>query len=238
MANKKLTWDAFKNHLHYGKWVYLVIALVAGFGFDLVYQMTSYRAPEERKTDFYLVQGGYVDVEALDGLAAYALKAGQAYDPTLEEVNFLDIAYSGDSTQDYYGAQKYGVMLQANQGDVWIMPRVLFEQLYALGSLLPLDPYIESGLLDASALNLSDFTRPASSGETDENDELLPPDGPIGVYALPVSAIGALEGAGFVLNDACIILMPYSSNPETSIAVLNSLIGQTALMNTADEAQP
>ena len=64
MAKGALKGD-IKNHFQYRLWVYLLIAVAGWFAADLLYTVTAYRPPAERKVDFVLVQGGYPDTEAL-----------------------------------------------------------------------------------------------------------------------------------------------------------------------------
>ncbi len=226
MPTSKITWAEIKNHLHYGKWAYLLIALVAWFGFDLIYTMTEYRASAEHKVDFQLVQGGYMESEALSEVAARALKVGQAYDGTLEEVQFLTVQYSGDAQTDIYGAQVYTVRMQAREGDIWVVPRRLFDQLYEMDAFMRLDDYIARGLLDVAGADLSAVTLPAPSKETAEDGSPLAPDGEMGVYGLPVSMMPGIRQAGYVAEDAVIAIMAFSTNPDTAAVVLQAAIDE------------
>ncbi len=226
MPTAKLTWAQIKNHLHYGKWIYLLIAILAWFGYDLAYTMTEYRPPDERKVDFQLVQAGQVDADRLGALAARALEAGQSHDATLELVEFMGLAYTGDPEADIYGAQVFTVKLQAREGDLWVLPRTLFGQLQSMGVFEPLDDYIARGLIRADGADLTPFTLPAPSNEVDADGTPLAPDGEPGVYALPASLLPALEQAGYRVEDACVALAGFSTNPDTAASVLGWLIGQ------------
>ena len=226
MAKGALKGD-IKNHFQYRLWVYLLIAVAGWFAADLLYTVTAYRPPAERKVDFVLVQGGYPDTEALSAaLSAPALAWGQAYDPTLEEVGFYSISYSGDSSADIYGAQVYLVRIAAQEGDIWILPENLFDQLHVQDALMPLDDFVEQGLLHTQGLDLTNCLRPAPSEQTDEDGAPLPPDGEEHLYALPASGLKGLEQIGYQTQDAYLVMMGYSANPQTSAVVLDWVMEQ------------
>lgn len=226
MPTAKPTWAQIKNHLHYGKWIYLLIALLSWFGYDLAYTMTEYRPPDNRKVDFQLVQAGSVDADRLGALAARALEAGRIHDATLELVEFMGLPYAGDPETDVYGAQVFTVKLQAREGDLWVLPRATFEQLQPMGVFEPLDGYIACGMIRPNGADLKAFTLPAPSDEVDADGAPLAPNGEPGVYALPASLLPALAQAGYRVEDACVALVGFSTNPDTAAAVLGWLIGQ------------
>lgn len=113
MPNTKLSHDRLHNHFHYNSWVYLVIFVASWIVVDIVLSVTAYRVPAERKVDIQLV-GGYAMTDAMDEFEQVALSAGQAFDPTLEAVNFYSTPYSGEN--DMSGSQKLGVLLGAHEG--------------------------------------------------------------------------------------------------------------------------
>ena len=226
MANGKGKPD-IKNHFQYRVWVYLVIAVIGWFAADLLYTATEYRPPAERKVEFQLVQGGYMETEALEAaVAPQALLEGQAYDDTLEAVAFYSIAYSGDGSQDVYGAQKYVVMVAAQEGDVYILPRVLFEQMHAQGGLMPLDDLAAKGLIDTAGLDLTGCVLPEPSDEMDEEGVPLPANGEEHLYGLPAAGIKGLDEAGYATQDAYLVIMGYCKNPETTAVVMRSVMEQ------------
>jgi hypothetical protein len=217
MPNTRITKENLKNHLHYGKWIYVLIAVVAWFAVDLVYQMTEYRPDRYHKVDVQLVGNSVFGDEGLNAVAEKALEAVKPQDARLEEVNILSIAYSGDASADVYGAQKYTVMLAANEGSVWFINRMLLENMVAQGGALPLDGYIESGALPkALAVTLP---------EADEDGN---PTGASHVYAVDVSGLGLMlsDDIGYDSRDKVAVIFGACVNPDTAVAVLNSLIAQ------------
>lgn len=219
MPNTKLTKKRLNNHFHYSKWIYILIAVVSWVAIDLTFSITAYRAPADRKVDIEVV-GSYVNIDGLLPFAEAALSVGQAADPTLEEVNFYSIAYSGED--DMYGIQKFVVMLGAQEGHIYIVGRSQLEQLVSSGAALPLEGYIESGALAASGLDLSEVTFAEPAEEEGQ------PEGPEHVYALPASGLNRMleEDISYDNRDKYLVVMAYAPNPDTTVAVLNSLLEQ------------
>jgi hypothetical protein len=135
MPNTRITKEKLKNHLHYGKWIYVLIAVVAWFAVDLVYQMTEYRPDKFHRVDVQLVGNSVMSDAGLNAVADAALEAVKPLDERLEEVNLYNIAYSGDSSTDVYGAQKYAVMLAAGEGSIYFVNRTLLDSMVAQGWL-------------------------------------------------------------------------------------------------------
>lgn len=217
MPNTRITKESLKNHLHYGKWIYILIAVVAWFAVDLVYQMTEYRPDKYHRVDVQLVGNGVYADAGLEALADKALTAVKPLDARLEEVNIYNIAYSGDASSDIYGAQKYTVMLAAGEGSVYFINRTLLDSMVAQGGALPLDGYIESGALPKELA----VTLP----EADEDGN---PTGNQFVYAIDVSGLGLMlsDDIGYDSRDKYAVIFASSVNPDTAVAVLNSLIAQ------------
>lgn len=239
MPNTKLTREKFKNHLHYGKTAYISLILVAVFCSEILYAVTAYRAPNERNVHIELVDS-YADVDHLEP-AQIALEAGIAYErerdaaagidvnaadyePQLQEVQFINLSYNpdDDDTEAYYGSQKYMVTLAAAEGDIYILDESLLDYLITEGMLVDLSPYIESGLLTPG--EQCDLSKGTFAEYVDEGEE---PTGNTCIYALPAdSMLGLYDTFMFNPTDKYMVVMDFSKNQDTSVAVLQSLIEQ------------
>ncbi len=224
--------EALKNHFQYAKWVYVLIFIGVFFVSDLLFTMTAYRAPAERKVDIQVV--GYLgSTEGLQQVCDKILPEAQQLDPTLEEINALNIVYSGDAETDIYGAQKFMVMLGAQEGDIYIVNRPLLEMLAGQGGALPLDAFIERGLLPTEGVDLDSVRVPEPVLK-----EGAPPSGIQPIYALPAASMGRMQGIdiGYDNADKYLVIMQYSKNPETTALVMGLLMD--ALSAPAPEAAP
>lgn len=220
MPNTKLTKEKWANHWQYHKFIYILIILLVVLCGDLLFQVTAYRAPSERKVDFQLV-ADYADAEFFDTYSEKAIADGQAYDETLEEVSFYSLSYSGGA-DDTYGVQKYMVMVGANEGHVYFLSYDLMKQLVEQGGVLPLNDYIGEGLLKpAEWMDLSETTFHVTEDESlSELGERI--------YALPLGQLyGVMEDdVHYDIRDKYAVIMAYVKNPETTAVVLQSVIDQ------------
>lgn len=218
MPNTKITREGLKNHLHYGKWIYIAIALVAFFVGEMAFTMTEYRPPKERKVDFEIV-GAYINSDPVQQIADEILSDAASIDPTLEAIDIYSIQYSGDPETDIYGAQKYTVMMAAQEGDLYLVNRELMEQIVAQGGAMPLDEFIDRGLIDVDGLDLSAVTLDEPVEEGAEST------GKRHVYAIPASDLVRLSQVdiSYSVEDKYFVLMWHSANPETSLKVLQRM---------------
>jgi hypothetical protein len=237
MPNTKLTRAALSNHFHYGKYIYAALILAAWMLTDLVYTATEYQSPNERKVDIQMV-GAFSDVEKLGEVARTALEAGQRheinidrlngvdvdgeeYEPPLEEVSFYSIDYDTENKEDPYGVQKYMVTVAAQQGDIYFVNRVLMEQLVNEGVAIPLEGYIEAGILEPGDRDLDAVT--FSAPQSEEGGA----PGDTHVYALRADTLYRLIDEGiYDMRGTYMIITVFSANPETTAVVMQSIIDQ------------
>lgn len=231
MPNTKLTRERLSNHLHYGKMFYLVICIVVGMLADVLFTVTAYRAPDERKVDIELV-GLYANIEDVDALQQDAVEYGQAfelardeaagvdvnaedYELPLQEVNFIQMMYDPNGEDAYYDQQRYMVTLAANEGDIFCVSRDMLSGLIYEGLTADLTPYIESGVIRPGDCDLSRVTF------AEWVDEGQPATGKQCVYALPMESLGGLWNEFEYYNtDKYMVLMVYSDNQDTSAAIM------------------
>ena len=249
MPNTKLTRDKLKNHFQYSKMLYLVVMVTAALIGNLVFTVTVYRPPNERRIDIELV-GLYADTELSGARDAKAslLAAGQDfererdassgadqekdYELPLQEVEFISLQYDPESSseENYYAAQKFMVMLAAQEGDIYVLSRSLMAQLAEQNTLVPLDDYIASGVIDPGDRQLGRVT-------FDEVDDDGIATGVQHVYALQA---GTLEGMYQTLNydpyEKYIAIVAFSRNPDTAAAVVQEMINMFETAEPTEDA--
>lgn len=217
MPDTRFSKDRIKNHLHYGKWIYIGIAAIAFLLVDLVYTMTEYRPDRYHRVDIQLVGNSIFNDEALTAVAQKALEDVSPSDENLEEVNIFNIAYSGDATTDIYGAQKYTVMLAEGSSAIYVVNREMLENLVAQGGALPLEPYVDSGVLPADLA----VTLPEADGDGN-------PTAVSRVFAVDLSGLNKMLGddIAFDNRDKYAVVFAACVNPDTATRVLRSMIDQ------------
>ena len=234
MPNTKMTAEKFKIHFYYHKVLYAVVIVASLMLGSLLFTTTTYVAPNEHRIDIELI-GGYMSNSSPAAEAAIAdlLTAGQAweterdaglgidtaaadYKPDLEELTVVGLSYTGDgsSENDYYAAQKFMVMLAAQEGDIYVLNRQLMLQLLDSNLLVPLDKYIADGLIDPGERNLGRVTFEAV--DDDGN-----PTGEEHIFALQADYLtGLYDTFEFDPTDMYVCIVGFSRNQDTAAAVL------------------
>ena len=64
MAVKKLSRKSIANYWMYSWWKYLALVVVCVMGVDVLFTMTAYRVPEDKKVEVFILNG-YVDADRL-----------------------------------------------------------------------------------------------------------------------------------------------------------------------------
>lgn len=237
MPNTKLTKDRLKNHYQYCKSIYIGIIIAAVMLADVLFTVTAYRSPGERKVEIELV-GVYADVANAAPFEQAALEAGQAferardeaagidvnaadYETQLEQVQYLTVMYDMTSEDAYYDQQRYMVMLAANEGDIFIVDRPMMNDLIDQGLAVDLTPYIESGVIDPGERDLSRVTYP------EYVEEGQPATGNQCIYALQTDSMAGLwNNFQYDFREKYMVLMAYSDNQDTSAVVMQTMIEQ------------
>lgn len=220
MPNTTLKKEHLRDFVSYHKWTYLLIAVVVWMLADVLYSATEYEPPEEKQVYFQIVTPT-VELEArLPQIEADALAAGQEFDPTLEEVVFQRIAYDPENDLDGYGGQQYMLMLGVGAGDIYMVTEDMMHVLVNEGYLLPLEGYIEQGILVPGDVDLESVTFPESP-EADNYDPTA-----THVYAIPTVNMNQMLYPDINVDnrEMYLVLLGFSGNPETSAYVMSYVI--------------
>ena len=119
-----LTKEKLQNHFTYSLWKYALLAVIAIFGWNLIYSMTAYQAPEEKK----VVMGVY-SFGSEDNINAYMEKVRVELMPDMEEMYASYIA--ADAT---YGDMILSTRIAARDCDIYVLPRAQFQSYSAQGA--------------------------------------------------------------------------------------------------------
>lgn len=211
MADNRITKKRVKNHLAYGWWKYLLALALCVMGVDLAFAMTAYRPPEEKKIELYILND-YLDAPRLQADLWPEIVSAH---PEQEELTVLNINLTGG---DMYASMQFSTYAAASQGDVCLLPRSEVKKLAAEGAdnaFLELSPYIKSGVIDASGIDLSAGRMKSASGEW-------------GVYGIPADGLYGLTDYGNNPADSLLCVMGYSGNEDVAASVINLLLSRYA----------
>ena len=219
VPNTKLTRQRWKDHFYYGKWIYIVLAIVAIFVTDLLYSTTEYRPPDERKVTVQFVSASATTGDDIENTTQQILSTLAPVDETLEAVEFYVINFSGDES-DYYGAQKFFVELAAGENDVYVANSAILNSIIAQGAALPLDPYIESGLITVpEGAELFQHREPVFDEEGNDLGT-----GEMRVYGFSTDPMVQMPYQVNMSNEGyAFIITSMSPNPETAALAMQEL---------------
>ncbi len=182
---------ALRQHLTYNWWKYILVTILAVFGVNLLYTVTTYRPPEEKKVDTYVY--GLMDEVSFQ---AYVDSVHAEKMSDMEQIQVLML-----STDATYGPMQLSTYIAAGEGDLYMLPRDNFISLAGEGAFLPLEEDEELMKLfsDAGISLQSGWRRETESGETH-------------LYGIPISKLPGLKRYVAVDNGFVSILVTCGNN--------------------------
>ena len=143
MANQRLTKKKLKNHLAYSWWKYALAAAVSTMLVSIVFAVTEYRPPDDKKVEFYVLNS-YADTETMQADFWPLL---QARKPEQEKLTVISINLTDSS--NIYAPMQFSTYVAAQQGDLFLISRDEMLKITSDGaqeSLVELTPYLEKRL--------------------------------------------------------------------------------------------
>lgn len=150
--------QSLKQHITYSWWKYLMAAGLSFMLISLLYTVTAYRIPQEKKVEFYVY--GYMEQE---GMQAYMDRVRETEMPEMEEISCLMLM-----NDSYYGPMQLMTYIAAGEGDIYLLPRDEFVSNAINGTLIPLegDEELMSVFNEAGASLQNGWRRETETGET------------------------------------------------------------------------
>ena len=202
-----------KQHLAYSWWKYLLIAALAFGLVDLLYTVTAYRTPNEKKVEFYVC--GLTDTEKLTEYMEHVRTTEMEDMEVMTPLQLLD--------DDYYGSMQLMTYMAVGEGDVYLLPRDQFVSAASSGSLVPLEEDAElMALFNEAGINLQNGWRRIS--ETGESH----------LCGIPQSKLPGLEKYALA-KDGYLCVIITGGNTENALKFLRILSRE---MLAAPESSP
>lgn len=208
MTKDRITKKWLKNHIAYNWWKYLALCAACVFCVDILFSMTAYRSPEEKKVEVYVLHD-YVEAPAMrEALSPIFFERF----PEQEELEVLSINIGSD---DMYARMQFTTYAAAHQGDVYMMPVAEFQNLTAeeYDAFVDLAPYIASGVIDVQDIDVSGYA-------------VRNADGTESVYAIPSDTLYGMTRYSNDPAGSVLCLTAYGGNVEHAAQVLNLMIEQ------------
>lgn len=207
MADNRITKHRLKNHWAYSWWKYLLMAVCVVMGVNMLFTMTAYRSPENKKVEVYLCKGWADGEKAYADLWPMLLEIA----PDQEEMFVQNIDVT---SEDYYTVMQFTTYIAAQQGDILLMPKSEVKK-YAADEpwaiFAELTPYMESGMLDAGDIDLSGAMFENASGE-------------MAVFGIPADTLYGLIDYSIDPADSVLVVTAFSGNEENCVKLLDAMI--------------
>lgn len=211
MADNRVTKERLAEHWRYGWWKYAILAVATVLGVDLLFSVTAYRPPEEKKLQLYLCNG-YADAQALQELLWPDLLAAC---PEQEELTAANIdVLNGDS----YTQLQFSTYVAAQEGDVMLLPLKEARTMASEGAdaaFLELTLYVESGVIPVGDIDLTAGRMKDAQGQT-------------GLYAIPADTLTGLRDYRCDPSGAVLVAMAYGGNDGAAATLMGQMIERFA----------
>lgn len=207
MADIRFTKQRLAEHWRYARLRYLIWAVVTLIGVDLLFSVTAYRPPEDKKLQLYLCNG-YADADALQQALWPALHEAC---PEQEELTAFNIDLLSD---DAYTQIQFTTYLGAQEGDVMLLPKSQARQLAQDGVgdvFLDLTPYVQSGLIPTQGIDLT-------AGKLQDEQG--------GIYAIPADTLLGLLDYRCNPTGAVLVIMRYNGNDDAAATLLGQMVAR------------
>ena len=222
MPNTKITKSRWQTHMHYSKWIYIGIAILAVCISNLLFTSTQYRVPNANKVTIQFVDNYAMVNDLTEELAQTILERVSPEDENLEAVELFSFTFTGQGA-DSYGYDKYYVELYVGENDMFVTLEALARKIVNEGLALPLDEYVESGV----------FTIPEGAEPLYMNEPIFDEDGnKIGsgekhLYGFSTDPLLQLPRYVQMNNETAYVVMIHScENPETTLHVMEELYAE------------
>ena len=199
--NTPINGKTLRRHLTYSWWKYALVIIIGALAVNLLYTVTAYRSPADKKIDLYIY--GYGD-EA--GINAYMNEIRLTKMSDMEEMNALLL-----TMDETYGKMQLSTYVAAAEGDIFILPRDEFVSFAVSGAWVPLEDYpeITSPFTDRDISLQSGWRRESESGESH-------------LYGIPLSKLPGLSKYLYVENGYVCVLVT-NGNDENVLKFLSIL---------------
>ena len=168
-----ITKEKFQNHITYSSWKYLLLAVIAIFGWNLIYSATAPQTPEEKK----VIMGIYAYGEE-EGIRAYMEQTRLDLLPDME-----DVSPSFIMPDETYGDMILSTRFAARECDIYILPRSQFQGYTSQAAFMPLEEALPDLVADLEEAGVSLSRGYRTNDETGEKH----------LYGIPCASMTALQ---------------------------------------------
>lgn len=198
-----LSMTKIRNYVTYSWWKYALLLLLAIFGWNLVFTMTRYRPPEEKK----VIINMYVD-GSQEAMNAYMAGVNETLLPEMEEM--LAQYTIPDAT---YGDMVFSTHIAAGEGDIFLVSMDYFQR-YASGGVFKVleDDAELMAIVEESGIDMTKGWR--TETETAQKH----------IYGIPASQLPGLKQYVLLPDDCMVTVAINNGNDENVMIFLRQFV--------------
>ncbi len=220
-----------RHHIQYNVWKYALLVIISIFLVDLVYTMTAYRPPEDKRIDVYIQSAG-ADQDAVDGIFEQ-MRADLLPDMELIR-SYLLVAGGSD---DVAAIQQLSTYIAAGEGDIYLLRGEDFKRYASQGAFVDLSGAIEQGLLHTDDIDLSSGY--VAIQEYDDQTDTMVAVSQRRLYGIPLSQLPGFADEFGIYSDGLYMSMTvYNGNDENVIRFMDELLARTAVTGEQKDLIP
>ncbi len=214
-----VTKEKLQNHIHYSLWKYVLLGLVAIFGWNLIYSVTAPQVPEEKK----VIAGIFAYGEDVN-INAYCEQVRLEYMPDMEDISAQFIM-----PDEMYGDMILSTRIAARECDIYILPRTQFQSYAAQGAFMPLDVVLPDLIADLEAEGVSLSRGYRTNEETGEKHQ----------YGIPCADLPSIMPMLMCdTKDMYISVFFYTDNDENVLKFTDRFVRDMLVEPTPVQAAP
>jgi len=200
-----ITRDRIRHHFHYFWWQYVLLIVLAVFGWNILYTVTHYRSPAHLKVEWFYE--GPMAAQTQQQADALLAELTPELFPEMEEVRFTVIGLDKN-----YGAMQIMVWMTAGEGDLYMLKEDSFRQYAQGGSMIDLQPYVDDGTLNVEGIELKKgFIRDEETGH-----KIL--------AGIPAGHLKGLEGHAIFPEGTFLSVLAGGGNVDNTVKLLAWLL--------------
>ena len=194
-----ITIRTIRQHLTYSCWKYILLVILAVAGWSMVYTVTAYQPPEEKKIDLFVFTGGYQE-----RLTAYMEDVRQREMSDMEEMESVFIL-----VDDAYTPMQLMTYIAAGEGHLYMLTKEYFQNYGSQDLFVPLDTI--PGLVDLlDAAGVSYDRGWCISEETGEKH----------LYGIPMAGFPGMGAYLYGYDESYLCISVTNGNDENSAKFL------------------
>lgn len=206
--------ESLRNHWHYNNWKYLIMVAAMVFGWSLIYTVTAYRSPENKRIDVYVM----TQTATQETMNEFLKPIWQEVAPEMEVVSAVQLI----ANDEYYTYTQLSTYIMAQEGDIYILDEQFFRLFAGGGAFLPLDALVADGTIDVSDVDLS---KGYVTDILDYDEREQPIYGDRHLYGIPLDSFyGFMDKMQLDNRNLYAVILGMNRNDENVIPFFNAML--------------